>query len=138
VVVEYKVYNSANTLMFSGSKVGQAMTDDSQVVFEIQDLALPCDTATKGKGTFSISMNTITPASSLYIDPAYFSRQQIQFFWPSNTVAESPDIYTAKADAYGNKAGVSVLGKYSDGSIFVGRDPQYETQYMPFRFIPGR
>jgi len=128
VVINYILYNRAGVKIYDGSKVGQAMTDNSHVLFAIEDLALPCDTVTKGKGTFSISMNQISPASNLYIDPEYFSRQQIQFFWPDNTVAESYDMYTAV------KGGVSVLGPYANGNPFTGRQPMYQTDYMPFRF----
>jgi len=124
VVMSYKIFDKNGAEIQSGEKVGQALTDNSWVLTELDDLALMCDTVPKGKGTFSITMNEISPSiavggdHALYIDPEYYSRQKLYFFWPNPSVPQSPDMMKVVGDPLSKPI--------SDKTV----------DYLPYRFLP--
>jgi hypothetical protein len=98
VVLTFKFYSQSGEMLYEGEKVGQAQTDNSHIIANFEDMADPCDTKSKGRGVFAVTMNPMTTQSVvtpnwLSVDPNYYSRQRLVWYWPSDDFpAESPDL----------------------------------------------
>jgi len=98
IVLTWKFMSKTGTTLYTGEKVGQAQTDNSHIIVNFEDMADPCDTKSKGRGVFAVTMNSMTTPSVLVpnwlsVDPEYYSRQKLVWYWPSDDFpAESPDM----------------------------------------------
>lgn len=151
VVVQYTLFRKAPTNplpVYSGEKVGQAMTNNSFVFVSFDDLAMACDTQSKGKGTFAITMNNIVPPIPMSMDPNYFSRQKITWYWPDSRddfPVESPDKKMFGDEPYpkfyisgtkdGTKGGMYTYGEAEQkGAVY----PSGSKTYMDLRYLINR
>jgi len=98
IVLNWEFTAKDGTVLYSGEKVGQAQTDNSYIIANFEDMANPCDTVSKGRGVFAVTMNELTTPSVptpnwLSVDPEYYSRQALKWYWPtSDFPAETPDM----------------------------------------------
>jgi len=106
----------ANRVVYTDVRVGQADVGPSTVYVSLVDMSTPCDTRPKGRGTFAITMESLTPTvRGFAIDENYFSRQKLVWYWPEDPLPkENPDMQT-------------VMGAQ--------KIPPYEV-FMPLRYTP--
>jgi len=108
VVTQEVAGGQCHKVLYSGEKVGQAMSENSYVIAAFHDMANPCDIVSKGRGEFAITMNVMTTSmipetletflptnnvNILSVDPNYYSRQKLLWYWPTDDFpAETPDM----------------------------------------------
>jgi len=137
-------------ILYTGEKVGQAMTNNSYVIANFRDMANPCDTVSKGRGTFAITMNVMTTntvpvANTLSVDPEYYSRQKLLWYWPTDDFpAETPEmklvmnvpyVYTTKTPSSLPPG----TPKTTDEKYTYGANPLQAAKLLPYsNFMPIR
>ena len=75
--------STSNRVVYTDVRVGQADVGPSTVFVSFVDMSSACDTRPKGRGTFAITMESLTPTvRGFAIDENYFSRQKLVWYWP--------------------------------------------------------
>jgi hypothetical protein len=82
------------------------------------DMSTPCDTRPKGRGTFAITMESLTPTvRGFAIDENYFSRQKLVWYWPEVSNLQMhphpPDALPGCAPAYPMRHGMPIRPEWT-------------------------
>jgi len=133
IVLTWVFTSKSGKVLYSGEKVGQAQSDNSFLIASFEDLADPCDTVSKGRGVFAVTMNQMTTSNvlvpnTLSVDPEYYSRQKLTWYWPDKAPMESPDMSMVLNTPYTKEM------KPKEKYIY-GKNPLVKTTYHDFMLV---